>query len=317
MPIVNSHLHINPFSDNCFFYNDYSFEQFLHEMDKTGITIALPSLNPKLDIFRCPSDCSMTCPKCESINNNMENCADCMYQNKHRTAIIENNNLLSVHCKTCKKIIYTGIDPVRKYNIELLKRTRCLRPKVKPFVFLSICNSTIQQEIDFFEHNFANEFVGYKLHPWTNQASVKELHLSTKLPFLIHTGTRSLESTENALAFAKNHSQNQVVIAHAAQLFPQYLEEIANMPNVFIDCCPSTFMFKYQKSLFGNHICLDSPLDIYNIALQYVGADKILFGTDSPWGNSEDELNVIRSLGITEKDKNKILFENAYNLFSF
>ena len=316
MPIVNTHLHINPFSSNCFFYNDYSFVQFLYEMNSAGITIALPSLNPKLDIFRCPFDCSITCPKCESVNNNMENCTDCDHPQKHRTAIIERGDNLAIYCKTCNNVIYTGTDPVRKYNIEILEKTRNFRSKIKPFVFLTICNSTIQQEIDFFEQNFAGEFVGYKLHPWTNQVSVKDLHLNTKLPFLIHTGIRSLESTENALIFAKNHPNNGVVIAHAAQLNVQYLQEVANMPNVFMDCCPSTFMFKYKTSSFVSDICLNTPADIYKIALQYIGSRKILFGTDSPWGNSEDELEVIRSLSISQKDKNRILFENAYDLFS-
>lgn len=316
MNIINSHLHINSFSCNCFFYNNYKFKQFLTEMDANGITYALPSLNPKLDIFRCPFDCSIDCPSCTSINNNMEGCTDCSSPKKHRTAIIDNNNSLSVFCKTCNTIVYTGSDPVHQFNVELLMRTQSFRSKIKPFVFLSVCNSTIQREIDFFEQNFPNEFVGYKLHPWTNQASVCNLHVNTKLPFLIHTGMRDLESTENALIFAKNHPNNVVIIAHAAQLNSLYLEKIASMSNVYIDCCPSMFMFKYPNSSFGNNIHLESPADIYHIALKYVKADRILFGSDSPWGDSKAELNVVHSLNIAEREKNKILFENAYNLFS-
>ncbi len=46
------------------------------------------------------------------------------------------------------------------------------------------------------------------------------------------------------------------------------------------------------------------------------GADKILFGSDSPWENPAHTLEFINSLDISDKDKEKIKYRNAENLFS-
>ena len=43
-------------------------------------------------------------------------------------------------------------------------------------------------------------------------------------------------------------------------------------------------------------------------------ADKILFGTDTPWHNATMELRLINSLEISEEDKEKIFFKNAKKL---
>ena len=46
------------------------------------------------------------------------------------------------------------------------------------------------------------------------------------------------------------------------------------------------------------------------------GADRILFGTDSPWSERKKEVEAIRSLPLTDLEKNKILGENAKELLS-
>ena len=44
------------------------------------------------------------------------------------------------------------------------------------------------------------------------------------------------------------------------------------------------------------------------------GADRLIFGTDSPWAPQKDEVEFIKSLPIDESCKNKILGENAIKL---
>ena len=44
------------------------------------------------------------------------------------------------------------------------------------------------------------------------------------------------------------------------------------------------------------------------------GADKILFGTDSPWAHQQTELANIRSLPLSRKDIDAILGGNARKL---
>ena len=44
------------------------------------------------------------------------------------------------------------------------------------------------------------------------------------------------------------------------------------------------------------------------------GADHTLFGSDSPWGGQAETLKALDRLGLTEKEKKRILCSNALNL---
>ena len=46
------------------------------------------------------------------------------------------------------------------------------------------------------------------------------------------------------------------------------------------------------------------------------GADRILFGTDSPWSERKKEVEAIRSLPLTDLEKRKILGDNAEKLLA-
>ena len=46
------------------------------------------------------------------------------------------------------------------------------------------------------------------------------------------------------------------------------------------------------------------------------GADKILFGSDSPWSRADEELEIFNSLPITDEEKGKILSGNAKRLLN-
>lgn len=51
--------------------------------------------------------------------------------------------------------------------------------------------------------------------------------------------------------------------------------------------------------------------NILNRIIKKHGADRILMASDCPWDNPAHEIEMISKLGISEKEKNKILFENA------
>jgi predicted TIM-barrel fold metal-dependent hydrolase len=46
------------------------------------------------------------------------------------------------------------------------------------------------------------------------------------------------------------------------------------------------------------------------------GADKILFGTDSPWSRADEEIASIRALPLSEDEKSAILGGNAARLLT-
>ena len=41
------------------------------------------------------------------------------------------------------------------------------------------------------------------------------------------------------------------------------------------------------------------------------GADKILFGSDSPWSRADNEIATLRSLDLSDDEKDLILHKNA------
>ena len=309
--IINSHVHVNT-SGNFFYYPEYDLQEFLAEMQENRISIAFPALNPKVDIFRCPNE------ETQHLSSEKPICTATHERAKlqHRVAVFSSDNQLILQCKTCGKVITkTSIDPLRVHNKELIMLTKPYRSALKPLLYLLLSKLTMQQEIDFWENNYPNSFVGFKLHPWNDQVSVADFRLHASKPFLIHTGIRELESAKNAIAFAKNNPNLKVVLAHAAALDENALQEISLLDNVWIDCCPSTFMYENRFSAFAFPQDITSPADIYYKVLDYLPSSKVLFGTDSPWGNSRQELAVIQQLQVPKSVKAQILYRNACEVY--
>ena len=51
--------------------------------------------------------------------------------------------------------------------------------------------------------------------------------------------------------------------------------------------------------------------------VRQLGSHRVMFGTDSPWGDQKGELQTIEALELTEEEKTRILFENAAGLLGF
>lgn len=76
-----------------------------------------------------------------------------------------------------------------------------------------------------------------------------------------------------------------------------------------------------EQYLVGTNICFDtafirqfiSPEQCLRIIRNH-GADKILFGSDSPWENPADTLEFVQSLGLTAEEYDKITYQNALRL---
>ncbi len=85
--------------------------------------------------------------------------------------------------------------------------------------------------------------------------------------------------------------------------------------NVFIDTAFSTGKIPARSDFHWaaddlNLLDENGFMTLYKI----FGADKILFGTDSPWSAPDESIAFIKNLPISDADKNKILGENAAKL---
>ena len=77
------------------------------------------------------------------------------------------------------------------------------------------------------------------------------------------------------------------------------------------------------KYLCGENVYFDTAFSSSRMPPAYAaeiikahGSEKVLFGSDMPWGKTEDEINFVRSLKISDEDKEKILSENAVKLLN-
>ena len=73
--------------------------------------------------------------------------------------------------------------------------------------------------------------------------------------------------------------------------------------------------------LLAENVYLDTSYSYgrmpFPMAVQLVeafGADRILFGSDSPWGNIADELRFLRHVGLSAAEEEKVLYRNALKL---
>lgn len=75
------------------------------------------------------------------------------------------------------------------------------------------------------------------------------------------------------------------------------------------------------EELCGKNIYLDTSMgfkyygeECFLKVLELHGADKILFGSDSPWSRADEEIKTLKGLDIAEEEKQKILHLNAEKL---
>ncbi len=77
------------------------------------------------------------------------------------------------------------------------------------------------------------------------------------------------------------------------------------------------------KHLCGLPVYIDTSFSYGAVALPMVqkiiekhGADKVLFGSDSPWHKPSEDMRIVNHLKITDEDREKILWKNAAELLN-
>lgn len=264
--MIDIHAHIN-LNKKYLRHSEVTTEDFFKNYLKNNLKASVIMINP------APSDI----------------CCELGHFVQHKA---KQNNEMFVQCTVCDKITYEGIDPYHDENIKMLELCYNRKENLLPFVCLSMANSTIKNEINFFETNFKDKFVGWKLHPSLCNCCLDDCIFDSKRPIIIHTATREPATAKHAIQFAKNYSGN-VLLCHAASLDYSVLEAAKNMKNIFFDVCPLGTLI--QK--FGEKDLLEF--------VRSMPKDRLLFGSDVPWGETESEmklfLNLIKVIGI-DKD---------------
>lgn len=91
-----------------------------------------------------------------------------------------------------------------------------------------------------------------------------------------------------------------IVAAHlgGAKQWDEVIDELAG-EDIYLD---TSMGFKYYTN--------EQFLKIVELH----GADKILFGSDSPWSRADEEISILKNMPLTDAQKDKILYLNAKKL---
>ena len=153
--------------------------------------------------------------------------------------------------------------------------------------------------------------VGIKIHPEMHRYNIKEkgdtifafaaLH---KTVVLTHSGEER-SKPEDFVEFANNYPEMRLILAHLGCSYDDdpfhhaYAIQKCKYDNVYTDTSSATQIMPR----------------LLEMAVKMIGADKILFGSDVPAHFSSVLRARIDNAFISERDKIKILSENAVNLF--
>lgn len=145
------------------------------------------------------------------------------------------------------------------------------------------------------------DFQGFKLDS-DKIMPIYEHIVKLKLPILFHLGDRNIDNS------------SPLRLSNVLDKFPDMIAIGAHLGGVFM------WQDSY-KYLVGRNLYLDTSSTLFELSAEKAadiinkhGEDKILFGTDFPLSDYEQELKRFKKLLISEEQKEKIFYKNAYRL---
>ncbi len=157
---------------------------------------------------------------------------------------------------------------------------------------------------------------GVKLHPDYQKFMVDDEKIipvykkcaELDLPIMIHSGFDPVSpelchcKPENAAKAYELVPECTMILAHAGAMcrWDEVEKYLAGMEgNLYFDV-----------SVVANYIKPDQLLRI----IRKHGADRILFGSDSPWDDPENEKQMIKNLPLSDEEKDMIFYKNALKI---
>ena len=150
-------------------------------------------------------------------------------------------------------------------------------------------------------------FKGIKFHQPSAQFSFENpvLHdiarfaAEQRLPVFMHLYSK--KDVESFIRFAQNHLETNFIIAHLIGL-ELFEKRQAKLPNLYFDTSP-TPLISAQRILK---------------AINFIGADRVLLGSDTPFGDDNLKKNIerIKRLPISDEQKELILGHNFQSLLN-
>ncbi len=209
-----------------------------------------------------------------------------------------------IGCRACISSHHAAIGPDYILGNEEIERAAAAFPG-RIFGYIVANPNYPEQELrEELERRWATgHFVGVKVHADVHKyptdgernAPAWEFAHDRGLPLLSHDAVAHFEEP------VKKYTQAKLLIAHAVSS-PEHMAAAmalaARYSNVYLDICGSPLIFGALET-----------------AVETVGAERVLFGTDMPFIDPRPQLGRVAFAKIQEADKLRILGENAVSLF--
>ena len=197
-------------------------------------------------------------------------------------------------------------DMVRDINLEVERFQKEHPDLVRGYVYISPEHPNV---LEVLRHGIEDQgFCGVKIWMSTLCDDMRvnpmvEKAIEYGVPILIHAFYKAVDQLpnetlgEHVARLAQRYPEAKLLMAHLGGSCYHGLPSIADCPNVWVD---------YSCSIFGG--------DDLQYAIEMLGADRILHGSDMP-GSYLVNLGQLMELDIPQEDKDKIMFRNADKLF--
>ena len=178
--------------------------------------------------------------------------------------------------------------------------------RILPYVFVNPKAPDVHQEIDLCLGE--RGYVGAKFHPWKhgyfadNTPQLEDV-LSHIEQYGVHVqvfpGMSPLCTPYVWIRYAKKHPNLRFVFTHMGcrEFGYSILEAVKDVPNIYLE----------TSVIYETDVLLN--------AKKYVGADRIVFGTDWPYKSTKCEIEKIYQMGFTEDELEKVFWKNTEQLW--
>ena len=171
---------------------------------------------------------------------------------------------------------------------------------------------------------------GFKIHPAYQQVKLNDLRFKRIFGFAEEYGLIVISHGGYDIGVEGNWSSPVFAAEICSEIHPsrfvmahmggwEMWEDVKKYlcgTNIYFDTSFSCVNFSYEKETPQEE---QKPVLSENDFLSIIrahGYNKILFGTDSPWGEQQEQLNFIRNLPLKQEEKAAILGDNAAKLLN-
>lgn len=207
-------------------------------------------------------------------------------------------------CSTCNRVVYFGEDPFVKYNHALMNGRR---ENELVFPYIPISPFSLEQ-IECYERAYPGLIFGYKLHPNYSNYDIDKFKPKQNRIYIIHSGVGERENPLKIIHFAKKIN-GVVIIAHLGRFCKQAFDLSKLMDNVYFDCSPLSLLWNsyithsdriFDPSFLG---VFSSPSEMIKLVADYIGWDKLVYGSDAPLGDYSFDMACCRNLDMSLKHR--------------